>query len=120
MLPAVGMLLGSVLPWAYVLGRLLSASPSALMWTFWAGLVTLAAAVAPWRAVVIASALAGGTTAVGFAAWQTGRIIDLCGVSTQCVPGPGLGLLAAGGAVALIRAVALARGGRSSRDGEVR
>ena len=110
------MLLGSVLPWAYVLGRLLSASPTALMWTFWAGLVTLAAAVAPWRGITIVSAIAGGATAVAFAVWQTGRIVDLCGISTQCVPGPGLGLLAAGGTAALLRGVALARSGRPSRD----
>lgn len=114
MLPAVAMLAGAIVPWAYVLGRLLSASPTALMWTFWAGLVTLAAAMAPRRGLAIASALAGGATAVAFAIWQTGRIVELCGISTQCVPGPGLCLLAGGGVAAIVRGMALARRSASS------
>ena len=109
LLPAIGMLLGSALPWAYILGRLLSASPSALMWTAWAGLATLAAAIAPWRAVAAFSALAGGATAVGFAVWQTGRIADRCGLSLDCLPGPGVGLLLIAGLAAVYRAVRMLR-----------
>jgi hypothetical protein len=103
------MLLGSALPWGYILGRLLSASPIALMWTAWAGLVTLAAAVAPWRGVAVVSALAGGVTASGFALWQTGRIVNRCGLSLDCLPGPGVGLLLIAGAAAVLRALAMAR-----------
>lgn len=101
------MLLGSALPWAYILGRLLTASAVALMWTAWAGLVTIAAAVAPWRRVAAFSAFAGGATAVGFALWQTGRIVDRCGLSLDCLPGPGVGLLVIGGLAAVYRAARL-------------
>ena len=101
------MLLGSALPWAYILGRLLSASPTALMWTGWAGLVTLAAAVAPWRGLAAFSAFAGGATAIGFALWQTTRIVDRCGLTLDCLPGPGVGLLLMGGVAAVYRSVRL-------------
>ena len=107
LLAAVAILLGSTLPWAFILGKLLWASPIALMWTFWAGLVTIAAAVARWRWVVVISSLAGGGTAMFFAAWQTGRILDVCALSFDCMPGPGVGLLLVGGLAALHPAAVL-------------
>ena len=103
------LLFGSALPWAYVLGNLLSAAPLALMWTVWAGIVTVAAAVAPWRSAVLFSAFAGGATAVAFALWQTGRIVNVCSLSFDCLPGPGIGFLLAGGLAALHSAVQILR-----------
>ena len=103
--------MGSVLPWAFILGELLWASPLALMWSFWAGLVTVAAAVARWRWVVLLSALFGGGTAVYFSIWQTSRILGVCGLSLDCLPGPGVGLLLAGGLAALYGAARLVRAG---------
>jgi hypothetical protein len=78
------------------------------MWTLWAGLVTLAAAVVRWRRVVLVSAAFGGGVAVFFALWQTARIVDKC-LSLDCLPGPGLGFLLAGGTAALYRLVRLLR-----------
>jgi hypothetical protein len=104
---AAGIFLGAALPWAIVLGRAFWAAPLALAWTLWAGLMTLAAAVLPWRAVVLVSALSGGGTAVGFALWQSARIFDRCALSLDCVPGPGVGLLVAAGGATVYQGVQL-------------
>jgi hypothetical protein len=101
LLAGVAMVVGSLLPWAYVVGVLLSASPVALMWALWAGVVTIAAGVVRWRRVVLVSALAGGLTGAFFAAWQTARILDACSLSLHCLPGPGVGFLLAGALAAL-------------------
>ncbi len=98
---ALAIVIGSVLPWALVLGQSLRGSPLAVSWTLWAGLMTLAAALVPWRLAFVVSALAGGGTAVALAAWQTERILARCPLSLDCLPGPGLGLMVAGGAAAL-------------------
>jgi hypothetical protein len=98
---AFGIFIGSVLPWALVLGQSLRGSPLAVSWTLWAGLMTIAAALVPWRIAFALSALAGGGTAVALAVWQTARILDRCPFSLDCLPGPGLGLMAAGGGAAL-------------------
>ena len=108
---AAGVFLGAALPWALILGRWLWASPLAISWVLWAGLMTIVAAWVPWRPVVVLSALVGGGTAVGFAVWQTARIFDACPLSLECLPGPGVGVLLAAGAAALYQAVQLLRGG---------
>ncbi len=92
---------GTALPWAVVLGQSLWGSPLAIMWSFWAGLITLAGSAVRWRVLAFLSATAGGVTAIVFAVWQTARIVDRCPLSLDCVPGPGLGLLLAGGGAAL-------------------
>jgi hypothetical protein len=107
---AAGVFLAAALPWALVLGRWLWGSPLAISWVLWAGLMTVVAAWVPWRAVVVVSALAGGGTAVGFAVWQTARIFDVCPLSLECLPGPGVGVLLAAGGAALYQAVQLLRG----------
>ncbi len=92
---------GTALPWAVVLGQSLWGSPLAIMWSFWAGLITLAGSAVRWRVLAFVSATAGGVTAIVFAVWQTARIVDRCPLSLDCVPGPGLGFLLAGGGAAL-------------------
>jgi hypothetical protein len=109
LLAGLALLFGSALPWAYILGNLLTAAPLALMWTAWAGIVTIAAAIAPWRPAVLFSAFAGGATAVAFAVWQTGRIVGVCSLSLDCLPGPGVGFLLAGGLAALHSAIQIVR-----------
>jgi hypothetical protein len=94
---AIAVFVGSFLPWALVLGQSLRGAPLAVSWTLWAGLMMLAAAFVPWRAVFLASALAGGGAAVGIGVWQTARILDRCPLSLDCLPGPGLGLVVGGG-----------------------
>jgi hypothetical protein len=84
-----------------VLGQFLWGSPLAIMWSFWAGLITIAGSVVRWRTLALVSVAAGGGTAVAFAIWQTARILDRCPLSLDCTPGPGLGLLLAGGGTAL-------------------
>ena len=106
---ALAILAGTALPWAIVLGQSLWGSPLAITWTLWAGLMALAASAVRWRSVVLISAVAGGGTAVFFAVWQTARILDRCPLSLDCIPGPGLGLLLAGGGAALYQSARLLR-----------
>ena len=71
--------------------------------------MTIVAAWVPWRAIVLVSALAGGGTAVGFALWQTARILGVCPLSLECLPGPGVGVLLAAGGAALYQAAQVLR-----------
>ncbi len=98
---------GTALPWALVLGRLLWGSPGALTWTLSAGFLVLGGAMVRWRALVALSAAGGGAIAVFFALWQTARILSRC-LSLDCLPGPGLGLLLAGGLLALYQSARIA------------
>jgi hypothetical protein len=94
---AVAIFLGIALPWADVLGDLLWGSPAALTWALSAGCLVLASALVRRHEVAAASSLGGGAIAVYFAVWQTVRILDRCRFSLDCLPGPGLGFLLAGG-----------------------
>jgi hypothetical protein len=105
----IGIIAGTALPWAFVLDRFLWGSPLAIMWAFWAGLMTLAGSAVRWRPLALVSALAGGGAAVAFAVWQTARILDRCPLSLDCVPGPGLGFLLAGGGAAVYWSARLLR-----------
>jgi hypothetical protein len=98
---AVGIFLGTALPWALVLGQALWGSSGALTWTISAGFATLAGSMVPFRALAYVSGAFGGALAVGLAVWQTARIIDRCPLSLDCLPGPGLGFLLVGGLAAL-------------------
>ena len=111
LLAAIAILAGTGLPWAVILGQLLWGSPLAITWTLWAGLMALAASAVPWRPVVVVSAVVGGGIAVFFSLWQTARILDRC-LSLDCLPGPGLGFLLAGGGAALYQTARLVRAGR--------
>jgi hypothetical protein len=104
LLAAIGIFLGTALPWALVLREALWGSPQALTWTISAGFATLAAALVPVRALALASAALGGGIASYLAIWQTARILDRCPLSLDCLPGPGLGLLLVGGLAALYQA----------------
>jgi hypothetical protein len=99
---AIVIFAGTALQWAFVLGRLLWGSPGALTWTLSAGFLVLGGALVRWRALSALSAAGGGAIAVFFALWQTSRILSRC-FSVDCLPGPGLGLLLAGGLLALYR-----------------
>jgi hypothetical protein len=104
LLAAIGMFLGTALPWALVLGEALWGSSQALTWTISAGFATLAASIVPGRTLALASAAFGGGIATYIAIWQTARILDRCPLSLDCLPGPGLGFLLAGGLAALYQA----------------
>lgn len=98
---ALGLLVGTALPWAVILGRALWASPTAAAWCLWAGLMTLAGASIKPRRLALASAAVGGAVGVFFGVWQTATVFSLCGLTLGCVPGPGLGFVIAGGLGAL-------------------
>ena len=106
---AIAILAGTALPWAVVLRQSVWGSPLAITWTMWAGLITLAASAVRWRTIVLISAVAGGGNTVVFAIWQTARILDRCPLSLECIPGPGLGFLLAGGGAALYQSARLLR-----------
>jgi hypothetical protein len=101
---AISIFLGTALPWALVLGQTLWGSPQALTWTISAGFAALAGSMVPARMLAYASAAFGGAVVVYIAVWQTVRIVDRCPLSLDCVPGPGLGFLLAGGLAALYQA----------------
>jgi hypothetical protein len=58
----------------------------------------------PGRTLALVSAAFGGGVATYIAVWQTARILDRCPLSLDCLPGPGLGFLLAGGLAALYQA----------------
>lgn len=98
---AIAIFLGTALPWGLVLGNALWGSSAALTWTLAAGSATLGGSIVPSRLLALLSGAFGGAVAVVFAVWQTARILDRCPLSFDCLPGPGLGLLLAGGVAAL-------------------
>jgi hypothetical protein len=83
-------------------------SPLALSWTLWAGLMTVAGAMARRRLVLVVSALGGGGTAVFLTGWQVVRLLRICGgadmVGLRCLPGPGVALALTAGAFAVWQA----------------
>lgn len=104
LLAAVGIFAGTALPWALVLGQSLWGSGQALTWTISAGFAVLAGSMVPLERLALGSAAFGGGVAVFLAVWQTARIVDRCPLSLDCLPGPGLGFLLAGGLAALYQA----------------
>ena len=109
----VAMWIGAILPWVLILGQSLRATPLALSWALWAGLMTLAGASVRWRTIATLSAVLGGAAAIYLAVWQATTLFDVC-LSTQCLPGPGLILLFAAGVFALVQAYGMFRGRSSS------
>ncbi|MGH9038259.1 MAG: hypothetical protein ACRD0O_21095 [Acidimicrobiia bacterium] len=103
----LAMWMGSSLPWVIIrpLGFYGRASLLALSWVLWAGLMTMGAAIAPWRLVTLVSSVGGGAVAVYLALWQTWRVFQACPFSKivrlECVPGPGVVIILAAGAVAM-------------------
>jgi hypothetical protein len=100
LLAAIAIFVGTALPWAVVLGEALWGSPQALTWTLSAGFAALAGSMVPLRSLALGSAAFAGGLAVGLAVWQTVRILERCPLSLDCLPGPGLGFLLAGGVAA--------------------
>ena len=109
----VVMWIGAILPWVLILGHPLRATPLAVSWTLWAGLMTLAGASVRWRNIATLSAVLGGGGAVYLAVWQATALFKTC-LSSQCLPGPGLVLLFAAGVFALVQALVLFRGRSTS------
>jgi len=113
MVAGVAMWIGAILPWVLILGHSLRATPLALTWALWAGLMTLAGASVRWRNIAALSAALGGGAAIYLAVWQATTLFDAC-LSTQCLPGPGLIVLLGAGVFALVQAFGIFRGRSSS------
>ena len=109
----VAIWIGAILPWVLLLGQSLRATPLAVSWALWAGLMTLAGASVRWRNVATLSAVLGGGGAIYLATWQATKLFGVC-LSAQCLPGPGLVLLFAAGVFALVQALVLFRGRSTS------
>lgn len=104
----IAMWIGAFLPWLLILGQSLRATPLAVSWALWAGLMTIAGASVRWRGVAALSALLGGGAAVYLSAWQMTKLLGVC-VSAQCLPGPGVAVFFGAGIVALFQAYGLFR-----------
>lgn len=91
--------IATALPWLIIrpLGISRHASPLAASWLLWAGLMSMAGAMARWRMLALTSAVLAGGTAIVLAGWQTLDVLDRCqlrhAVALRCVPGPGLFIL---------------------------
>ncbi|MGH8999536.1 MAG: hypothetical protein ACRDY7_09110 [Acidimicrobiia bacterium] len=112
----VGIWLGLAMPWFIFrpLGITRYASPLAASWVLWAGLMTIAGAIARWRLLAVLSAVGGAGTAFVFAFWQMLRVFQVCGfdVRLRCVPGPGVFAVQAAAAFALYQAYRMFRTAR--------
>lgn len=108
LLGAIALFAGAALPWAVILGKALWGSPTAVAWILWAALMVLAGGVVRWPVLAAVSGIAGGSTAIFLALWQTAKILSVC-LSPQCLPGPGLGLVLAGGGAGVLYGLRLLR-----------
>jgi hypothetical protein len=114
---ALAIWLASALPWVVIppIGFWGRASALSVAWMLWGGLMTLAAAIAPFRVVAVVSALTGGATAVYLAGWQALRLMRLCDggdiAALRCFPGPGLFIALAAGVLAMWQGRRAATGG---------
>jgi hypothetical protein len=104
---AVAMWFAAALPWVVIrpVNFWSGASALAVAWMLWAGLMTVGAAIARSRVIVVVSALSGGGTAVYLAGWQTLHLLRLCHLDDvaglRCFPGPGVLLSVTAGLLAM-------------------
>ena len=107
-------IVGSFLPWFFVGGVGVAGSRGPGLWTFYASMLGLAAALMPWPKVGAVSGAIMAATAIALPVWQLVHLISLVGFAGW-MPGPGMvmvifgGILAAGCAVQLFRSAVPAR-----------
>lgn len=92
-------LVGSFLPWIYVAGMPVSGARGPGIWTAYAGILGIAAALMPWHRVGGGHAVVMAATCVGLPAWQLTAVIQRVGFGGWA-PGPGLVMVAFGGIIA--------------------
>lgn len=106
---AVAMVLfGSFLPWIDTAVGSISGARGAGLWTFYAGMLGLAAVLIPLRRVAAVQAAIFAAVAIVLPAWQVVRMLSLVGTGGW-FPGPGLVLVFGGGVLAATAAVQLFR-----------
>lgn len=101
--------LGSFLPWIDTAVGSVSGARGAGLWTFYAAMLGMAAALVPMRRVAAVQAAVFALVAVAVPVWQVVHVLTLVGTGGW-VPGPGLVLVLGGGVLAASAAAQLFRG----------
>ncbi|MDP3890451.1 hypothetical protein [Nocardioides sp.] len=105
----VMVLFGSFLPWVGTAAGTVSGARGAGLWTFYAAMLGLGAALVPLRRLAAAQAALFGLIAMALPVWQVVHLLTLVGASGW-MPGPGLVLVFAGGVLSATAAWRLLRG----------
>lgn len=102
MLGAVAMVvIGSFMPWVDTAAGQVSGAGGAGLWTFYAALLGLAAALVPIRTLRLVQGSLFAVVAVALPVWQVVHLLRLVGTSGW-LPGPGLVLVVGGGVLAAV------------------
>ncbi|QYJ03153.1 hypothetical protein KUV85_12505 [Nocardioides panacisoli] len=104
-------MLGSFLPWVYLVGIPVSGAGGPGLWTFYTGTLGLAAVLMPWPRVAAGHAAVMSAVCLVLPSWQIGHVLQY-GFGGW-MPGPGLVMVFFGGVVALQCAWRLFRGSDS-------
>lgn len=99
---------GSFLPWIDTAVGSVSGARGAGLWTFYAAMLGLAAALIPIRRVAAVQAMVFAVVALLVPVWQVVHLLTLVGTEGW-VPGPGLVLVLGGGVLAATAAAQLFR-----------
>jgi hypothetical protein len=102
--------IGSFMPWIDTALGQVSGVRGAGLWTFYAAMLGLAAALVPVRALALTQGAVFALVAMALPVWQVLHLVDLVGTDGWR-PGPGLVLVFGGGVVAAsaVRSMARAR-----------
>lgn len=101
-------LFGSFLPWIDTAVGSVSGARGGGLWTAYAAMLGLAAALIPLRRVAAVQAVIFAGVALLVPAWQVVHLLSLVGLAGW-VPGPGLVLVVGGGVLAATAAIQLFR-----------
>lgn len=100
MLGAVAMVaIGSFMPWIDTALGQVSGARGAGLWTFYAAMLGLAAALVPIRGLALAQGAVFALVAIALPVWQVVHLLSLVGTAGWR-PGPGLVLVLGGGVLA--------------------
>lgn len=111
MLGGVAMVVvGSFMPWIDTALGQVSGVRGAGLWTFYAAMLGLAAAMVPVRMLALVQGAVFALAAIALPVWQVAHLVNLVGMDGWR-PGPGLVLVFGGGVVAAsaVRSMARAR-----------
>lgn len=105
--------IGSLLPWVSTPVGSLSGMAGPGLWTLSSGFLAIGGALMPYRRVALFHAALAGLTAIGLAAWQAARIVEISSATNawgELLPGMGLVMIAGSGVVLMRAAWRLLRG----------
>lgn len=114
LLGAALVVLGSFLPWVSTPFGNLAGTRGAGLWTLYAGVAAVAGGIVRSRLLAFGHAVVCSAVVLTLAGWQLGRLGRLAlatGTATVAVPGLGLLLVVAGGALIAVAAFRLHRRG---------